>query len=197
VRRLTLLMAVLGTAGCQVVEVNPAPLWKAPVVERWLLTERAYGAIPDPWSSAGDGVIPAESEALLFEPVFRAEIRPSASSVVPGWRPCLHRIRMRRETAEGMGVGEIARIDLEVEGPPGTTHAIRIEGAHPGIEIREVRGAQPIAGAPGAYAAGGSARIEVRFTSKIAGRGSLEVQLLGEVSGPAAPAQPDSQARRR
>jgi hypothetical protein len=197
VRRLALFVAVLENAGCQVVEVNAPPLWKAPVVERWLLTERAYGAIADPWTSAGDGVIPAESEALLFEPVFRARIRTSASPIIPGWSPCLHRIRMKRETPEGMGVGETAVIFLDIESNPGTAHGIRIEGVHQGIEIKEIRGARPLIGTPAAYAVIGSARIEVRFTSKIAGRGGLEVELLGEVASSAAPAPAGSLARRR
>ena len=80
---------------------------------------------------------------------------------------------------------------------PAPPHGIKIEGAHQGIEIKEVRGARPIIGTPGAYAVIGSARIEVRITSKIAGRGGIEVELLGEVASPAAAAPSASLAKRR
>lgn len=188
---------VLSLLGCQVVEVNPPPFWKAPVVERWRLTEREYGAIEDSWASAGDGNISAASSALLYEPVFRVEPKPVSPAAFPSVSPCLHRIHLRRESAEGMSVGETAQINLEIESFPNTSHLVRIVGAHPSIQILEVRGAIPLVGHPGCYASVGAARVEVRFTSRIAGRGGIEVELLGEISGVRAPAPGETLARRR
>lgn len=197
-KTLGLLLAVLGSAGCStVVEVNPPPLWKAPVVDGWRLTERTYGTIEDSWISAGDGVIPPDSQALLYEPIFRRETKSPAPSVLPGFTPCLHRIRLKRETPEGMGVGETARVTLEIERSTGSGHLVRIEGAYPGIVILEVRGATPLAGHPGVYAVDGTSSAQVRFTSKIAGRGGLEVELLGETGMPASSSPPASLAGRR
>ena len=96
-----------------------------------------------------------------------------------------------------MSVGETAQITLEIESFPNTGHLVRIAGAHSSIQILEVRGATPLVGHPGCYAAMGAARVEVRFTSRIAGRGGLEVELLGEIPGGRVPAPTESLARRR
>jgi len=195
-KTLGVILLILSGAGCHVVEVNPPPLWKAPVVERWRLTEREYGAIEDPWASAGDGNISAASLALFYEPVFRAEPKPVLPPAFPSVSPCLHRIHLRRESPEGMSVGETAQITLEIESFPNTVHLIRIVGAHPSIQILEVRGATPLVGHPGCLASMGAVRVEVRFTSRIAGRGGLEVELLGEIPGGRASAPGESLARR-
>lgn len=178
------LLPLLSALGCGVIEVNPPPTWIVPAVERWRLTERPYGAIEEAWTSAGDGRIPGESLALLFEPVYREEKVEAPQAVLPGFTPCLHRIRLRRQGPEGMSVGQTARIDLEVEGGPGTGHVVRIEGSHAGIDLLEVRGATPVDGHRGVYAVDGRTAAEIRFTSRFAGRGGLEVELLGETSRP-------------
>jgi hypothetical protein len=181
------LAALCAAVGCTVTRSTPPPaltepVFTIPAAQRWHLTERPYGAIEESWTSAGDGQIPGDARALLFEPIYGQEKRETPQPVLPGLTPCLHRIRLRREGPQGMSVGEIARIDLEIEGGPGILHGVRIEGSHGGIEIFEVRGATPVVGRKGVYAVYGGTSAQVRFTSRFAGRGGLKIELLGETS---------------
>ena len=174
----------LALSGCVVTVETPAPVWKAPVVERWRLTERAYGEISDPWTAAGDGQVPGAESALLFEPVFRKERVPSVRPPPGRYSQCFHKLRVRYEGPEHLGVGASAEMELLLDGPRDVAHVIALEGSHAGVELREVRSATRLAGEPGRYLIAPGDRARVVFTSRYAGRAGLRVAVLGEVSAP-------------
>ncbi len=186
-----LLGLVLASAGCAVVEETPRPTWKAPVVEGWRLTERPYGALADPWARADDGLVAPGAPALYFEPVFRSDMPLAAAPSEPGaFELCLHALRLRYEGTALQGVGNWVETRLEIPGPLGVAHAVEIAGSHPGVEIAEVRGGRPLAGGPGRYLIGAGGVAHVRFTSRLVGRGGLEVRVLGEVGDVDPPSPP-------
>lgn len=174
----------LALAGCTVIEETPPPVWKAPVVERWRLTERAYGEIPDEWTAVGDGQVPGAESALLFEPVFREDRVPSVRPSPCRYSPCFHKLRVRYDGPENLGVGASAEMELYLDGPRDVAHVIALEGSHGGVEIREVRSATRLAGEPGRYLVAPGTRARVVFTSRYAGRAGLRAAVLGEVGAP-------------
>ena len=91
------------------------PGWEDRTVIGWRLTERSYGDIDDPWSAAGDGEIPADEPALVFEPVYEEAPSPTRDSQgdpdpVPG--PCLHILCLAYEGAGNEGIGNRAEMQF-------------------------------------------------------------------------------------
>lgn len=183
--RATLALGLAGLlAGCAVVEETPRPTWKVHVVDGWKLTQRPYGELAESWALAEDGLVAPGAPALYFEPVFR-DTAPLAVGDEPGqahgFERCYHALRLRYEGHPLQGVGSWVETRLEIPGPSGVAHAIEIAGSYAGVEIREVRGARPLAGASGRYVIPAGRAAIVRFTSRLAGRGGLEARVLGEL----------------
>lgn len=182
-----LLASGLVLAGCVAGQGTPTPLWQAPEVERWRLTERPYGAVDETWARAGDGNIAAESPALYFEPVFAQAPRgapPSGSQ-----SPCRHELRIRYQGGATQVVGTLAEAVVEVPGPPGIAHILEIRSSHAGVRIAGVEGAPPLAGESARHLLGAGLEARIRFTSLSAGRGGIEVRLVGELEETASPAR--------
>jgi len=172
---------ILLLAGCALPppHAGDAPKWEEARLIGWRLTERSYGSIDDPWTSALDGAIPPLETALLYEPFYE---RTEPEVPEPGdWsRPCDHRPRVHYGGSRTEPVGRRAEMSFAIDGPPDAAHMVALTGTHGGVEILHVQGAAPLAGAPGRFVLPGGATATVAFTSRVAGRGGVEVAVLSE-----------------
>lgn len=178
---IAILGAAIGLVGCKAVDDPVQPVWRAAGIERWRLTERAYGELDEPWSLGGDGAIAAAAPALFFEAVLRVAPSSSAPSSGRGQGPCRHEVRLRYEGGKTHPIGAFAETTLEIGGPPGLAHVVEIRGSHDGVRLTGVKGAHPLVGEPGRFVLAAGERASIRFTSEVVGRGGLEVRLVGEV----------------
>ncbi len=180
------LPALLG-AGCLAAPATGGaelPQWEECRLVGWRLTERPYGLIEDSWKNAEDGTLPPAEVALVYEALYRRPEKPPAETPIePGWGPpCGHKVRASYEGPASQGVGNRVEMSFWVEGGIEAAHVVELSGSHGGMVVLDVRGAVPLAGAPGKYVVEGGAKAVVAFTSRVAGRGGIEVSVLGEVT---------------
>jgi hypothetical protein len=150
-------------------------------VVSWRLVERTYGSVDA--GHAGDGDIPPDEHALVYQPVYE-EPRRLEYGAVQLRSACQHdvsvTIRGGSRQAVGLAVTALGRITA----PAGLAHELAIEPTAASIEILEVRGALPMAGKPGRYLLEGSRSFEVVFTSRVAGKRGIAISIVSEIGRP-------------
>jgi hypothetical protein len=150
-------------------------------VVSWRLVERTYGTALA--GHAGDGNIPPDEHALVYQPVY-LETRRLEYGAVQLRSACQHdvsvTIRGGTQQAVGLAVTALGRITA----PAGLTHELAIEPTGSSIEILEIRGALPMAGKPGRYVIEGSRSFEVVFTSHSAGKRGIAISIVREIGHP-------------
>ena len=150
-------------------------------VVSWRMVERTYGTVDA--GHAGDGDIPPDEHALVYEPVYE-ERRRLEFGAVQLRSACQHdvSVTIRGETrqAVGLAVTALGRITA----PSGLYHELAIEPTAASIEVLDVRGALPMAGKPGRYSLEGSRPFEVVFTSRVAGKRGIAISIVREIGRP-------------
>lgn len=186
-KRLLVLVTLLAVAGCKA-SPHTRISWEPSrgddrTVIGWRLTERTYGEINDVWTAAGDGEIPSDESALVFEPVY-GEPPPSDpyEDPEPGPGPCLHDLRVAYEGAGNEGIGNRAVKQFWFTGFGDEDHVVAITSSHKGVEILDVEGAIPVPGSPGRYVLEANVRGAVGFTSRVVGYGDVRIRVIGEMS---------------
>jgi hypothetical protein len=166
-------------------ETRPYPALADPAggerIVGWRLTERAYGSIGEVWSGAGDGAIPPDQVALVYEPMYREE-KTLASGLATGRTACGHEVRVTYDGPVSQALGQRVELTFWVEGPLDVAHVVEIAGSHPGISVLGVSAASPLAGRPGRYVIEAGARSTVAFTSRTQGRGGIRISVESEMA---------------
>lgn len=148
----------------------------------WRMAERTYGSLDERWASAGDGRIPADQVALVYEPVYQEE-RTLVEGLVTERTACEHAARAQYDGPASLSVGHPATVTISMNGPPDIAHVVEFAGSHAGVEILKIEGASSLAGEKSRYLLDGGARARVTFTARTEGRGGLCVSVAGEILG--------------
>jgi hypothetical protein len=168
--------------GCQAPTVVVVEREEVRKVVAWRLVERTYGETDPALTLAGDGDIPGVSKRLIYEPVY-AERRAREYGCVRVRTACEHEIRLRILGGLARAVGESVTAECRIEGPEDLYHEIVIEPTAEGMELLEVRGLSRGNLRPGHYLIRGNRPFEMVFTSRQAGRGTMEITILQERGG--------------
>lgn len=185
--KLTIVAAILASVGCAV-RRGSGPPQDRPSDSRpilgWRLTEEKYGAIDDWWATAGDGEIPPDAIALVYEPVYQEETTLIAG-LVTGRTACSHAPCVEYEGPRTRNVGDPATVSLWVDGPRDVGHVVELTGSHASVRIVNVTGAVRLleegSTPSNRYYLAPRARAEISFTSEIQGRAGLRISVVGDI----------------
>jgi|GEM_PF-4033799 len=150
----------------------------------WRLAERTYGSIDDWWATAGDGEIPGDAVALVYEPVYREE-KTLLEGLVTGRTACSHAPRVEYAGQESRNVGDHVKVTVWIDGPADVGHVVEFSGSHGAVKVLSVTGAARLleesASSRTRYYLAPRARAEVTFTSEMQGRAGLRISVVGDI----------------